>query len=66
MRTAAIAIVAALQASALTHLFVNNGQGVAPQELDRLQAQLSELSAQLSGDERGVVQTASHTGVAGR
>ena len=53
MKSATIAIVAALAASVLTYLFTGQGQGTGGAELEQLQAQVSEIAAQLSADGGG-------------
>ena len=50
MKTAITAIAAALIASALTYMFLGQGQGTGGGELEGLQAHVSEIEAQISVD----------------
>ena len=50
MKSAITAIAAALIASALTYLFTGQGQGAGGADVEGLQAQVSEITAQISVD----------------
>ena len=50
MKSAITAIAAALIASAFTYLFTGQGQGVGGTDFEGLQAQVSEIAAQISVD----------------
>ena len=50
MKSAVTAIAAALIASALTYLFTGQGQGAGGADIEGLQAQVSEIAAQISVD----------------
>lgn len=53
MKSAITAIAAALIASALTYLFTGQGQGAGGADVEGLQAQISEIAAQMAADGGG-------------
>lgn len=53
MKSAITAIAAALIASALTYLFTGQGQGIGSTDAEELQAQVSEIAAQIAAGDGG-------------